>query len=546
MTTIAIIPARGGSKGIPRKSLRPIAGKPMIYYAITAAKNAAGVNRVVVTTDDDEIAMLAERFGASIIKREPSLATDDVPLDPVIISAVATAQSTYGEIYSHIITVQPTSPLVQSSDIEEALALLNKNNSADTVLSVVDDRHLRWTLDNGRPVPAYTARVNRQLIPPTYRETGAVIACTAKQLTRGTRIGQNIILLEIPPERSVDIDSVPDLFLCEHLLQQKKIAFVVIGYPEVGLGHAYRTVMLANELVHHKLHFFCERRSELAARYISSFNYPVKLSESLIADLAEFQPDLVINDILDTDENYIERLHALGSRVANFEDLGPGHRKADLVINALYGEGDHPLPHVRNGVNYFCLRDEFLYSAPSQLHERVRRVLVTFGGVDEGNLTARVVDLIAPWCADNGIYIDVVLGPGYAHHEILEQVIGKHPSSHVSVTRTTRRISDHMSKADLAITSGGRTVLELASLEVPTIVICQNFRETTHLYAADENGVANLGLHSDVSDSQILEAFTDIATNPEKRRAMQEKAKRLNLRQGKKRVIGEILALLEG
>ena len=85
---VAIIPARGGSKGIPRKNLRPRAGKPLIFYSINACIKAKGITDIVVTTDDDEIALFAVRFGAKVFMRDPKIATDLATLDPVIIDAV--------------------------------------------------------------------------------------------------------------------------------------------------------------------------------------------------------------------------------------------------------------------------------------------------------------------------------------------------------------------------------------------------------------------------------------------------------------------------
>jgi len=546
MSVLVVIPARGGSKGIPRKSIRPVAGKPMISYAIRAALAARGVDRVVVSTDDDEIALLSQRFGAEALMREVSLAADQVTLDPVVVRAAEQAEARYHERYDIVVTIQPTSPLVQAGDIERALALFAAHPQADSVLSVVDDRHLRWTIRDGQPAPDYIARVNRQQLPPSFRETGAIIACRRPQLQTGTRIGKQIQLLEMPADRSFDIDSVADLFLCESLLGRKKIVFAVVGYSQVGLGHAYRAAMLAHEMVRHELHFVCDADSALAAEHLRQFNYPVTLAPAggLLDTIAGLKPDLVINDILDTDAAYVQALRSLGCKVVNFEDLGSGHEHADLVFNALY-PGRSSLPQVRCGAEYFCLRDEFLYAPELPVRDAVATVMVTFGGVDEGNLTARVLELIAPLCQARGVALDVVVGPGYAHHAELDAVRARHAGAGIAVTHSTRRISDHMARADLAITSGGRTVLELASLGVPTLVICQNRRETTHTFASERNGVMNLGFHGELDDGRIVEAFATLLDNPALRRDMRARAHALDLSQGKARVIGQILALLD-
>ena len=543
---VAVIPARGGSKGIPRKNLRPLAGKPMIFYAINACMAAKSIDMVVVTTDDEEIALVAERFGAKVIHRPPALADDQTTLDPVISHAIQSLGEDADNIF-YVATIQPTSPLVEATDIDAAINILDEMQ-ADTVISVVEDKHLTWTVVEDKPRPLYKARVNRQQLPPSFRETGTVIACTRQQLQSGTRIGEKIELLTISKDRSYDIDSVSDLFLCESILTRKKIVFTVIGHPAVGLGHAYRAVMIANEFPKHEITFVCEEKSSQAADFIAKNNYNcVKCPDGEILNtVIALQPNLVINDILDTDQDYIKAIKRYPIKVANFEDLGTGAEYADLVINALY-PSPIPLDKTLTGEKYFCLRDEFLL-APSQPAPEVaetRNILVSFGGVDEGNLTTRVTSLIAPYCIENAVHISIVVGPGFSHHETLTGKLASLPGLSYELARGTARISDYMQKSDLAITSGGRTVLELAAMQTPTIVICQNRRETTHTFASSNNGVLNLGVRHEVDDSDILKALIKVASSSSLRRLMRDKMCRLDIRDGKSRVINHISSLLE-
>lgn len=532
--TVAIIPARGGSKGIPRKNLRPLNGRPLIFYSIEACKNTPGIDEVVVSTEDEEIALFAERFGARVLMRDPSLADDITTLDPVILSATKQLESYLGYQVDTVITVQPTSPLIRPVDLENCVAIFNNKPDVDSVLAVVDDRHLCWTKKEGKPVPVYQERVNRQRLAPNFRETGAIIACRRGVLEFGTRIGQNIELLEMPQDRSFDVDSISDLYLCEGILKRKKIAFSVVGYPEVGLGHAFRAVMLANEFVHHELIFVCEEESNLAAEYIKSHNYQVVQCNNgeLAQTLLSLSPDLVINDILDTSSSFMKSLKSQVPVVVNFEDLGPGMADADLVINALY---PNPLPyeHVKVGHEFFCLRDEFIFTGKPKQQEPVAEILITFGGVDEGNLTKRVCHLVGDYLRDNQIKATVVTGPGYRHKESLEH-IAKHPL--IEVISATTRISDYMLRSDLAITSGGRTVLELAALKIPTVVICQNERETTHTFASSANGVVNMGFRGNVTDEAIIETLSTVIESEKLRTTMRDKMVALDLRAGKNRV----------
>jgi CMP-N-acetylneuraminic acid synthetase/spore coat polysaccharide biosynthesis predicted glycosyltransferase SpsG len=542
MNIVAVIPARGGSKGIPRKNLRPMAGNPLIFYSINACLNAKSISKVIVTTDDDEIALFASRFGAEVIMRPAELGADHITLDPVILHAVES--SSFGDDVDVVVTVQPTSPLITSDDIDGAMACFN-DESCDTVLSVVDDRHLCWALSNGKATPNYSERVNRQQLPSNYKETGAVIACRKSVLKTGTRIGSSIQLHEVEHENSFDIDTLSDFYLCESLLGRKKIVFYVAGNSSIGLGHAYRTVMLANELVLNEIVFVVTEEDDLAKQYIEQSNYPVitttakKASQTII----DLQPNLVINDVLDTDVEYMRAISLSGIRTVNFEDMGPGIDEADLVINALYPTS-FPSKHVLSGAEYFCLRDEFLYIDVPPTKKDVEKVLLCFGGVDEGDLSRRALAAIAPKCAKDGIAITIVLGLGYGFSKELTEYANSLELNDVTIVQGTSRMSDFMVDADLAITSGGRTVFELASLNVPTLVICQNERELTHKFASSDNGVINLGHRDSVKEEQITSTFLSVVMNKDMRELMLEKASKIDLSSGKKRVINLIENLM--
>jgi len=543
---IVIIPARGGSKGIPRKNLRPLNGLPLISYSIKAALESDLTDMVVVTTDDDEIALLAERFGAFVIIRPESLADDLVTLDPVIKHAVEVCEQQFQISYKNIATVQPTSPLIRPQDIDSIFLLLNQKD-CDTAQTVVDDRHLCWGVENDKAFPLYKERVNRQSLPAQFKETGAVIACNRQQLSTGTRIGNHVELHEVPQNVSFDIDTFADLYLCEAMLSRKLIIFTVVGYAEVGLGHAFRALMLAHELVQYDLLFICEENSDLAIDYIKSNNYSVQTCKQgyLANAVIEQKPSLVINDILDTDEVYMSQLKKEGLSIVNFEDLGAGHKLADVVINALY---PHQISNSNMlvGAKYFCLRDEFLYinKTKSKVLENIKKVLITFGGVDEGDLTLTALNEIAKYCSTQQIEIEIIVGPGYKYSEKLKAKLEAVNGVIYSLVNSTKRISEHMLSADIAITSAGRTVFELAALKVPMIVICQNIRETTHTFASSENGIMNLGYRNELDEGAILAAFKNVVEDLSLRNVMINKMKELNFEKGKSRVISKLKSLI--
>jgi spore coat polysaccharide biosynthesis predicted glycosyltransferase SpsG len=226
-----------------------------------------------------------------------------------------------------------------------------------------------------------------------------------------------------------------------------------------------------------------------------------------------------------------------GRLVVNFEDLGPGATHADLVINAIYPERElHPRHYF--GPRYYCPRPEFVVSRAALVRDPVREVLVTFGGTDPNNLTDRVVQLIAPIARSRGIHIRVILGLGYHHQPQVDADDG------ISVMTSVANMAVHMRNADIVFTSAGRTTFEVACVGTPAIVIAQNERELTHLFATNDHGFVNLGLARDVADAQIVDALESLLSDSNARQTMQERMTAVDLKGGQDRVRSLIEGLL--
>lgn len=541
MNVLAVVPARGGSKGIPRKNLRILAGKPLIWYIISAAKKAKRVDRVVVTTEDEEIALVARRFGAEVVHRPPELAGDAVPLDPVVDHAVREVEAS-GFKADIVLTLQPTSPLLKPESIDRAVEILARGE-AETVISVIDRTHLYWTVDEeGRYKPLYKERLNRQYLPPLYQETGGIIGSMRRVVTAKSRIGTKLTLIELSRDEAVDIDSDLDWWVVEKLLQRRRIAFRVDGYREIGLGHVYRALTLAHRILDHEIFFVMDSRFPLGIRLVRDRNYRVvEFSGDPVRALEELKPDLVINDVLDTEAEYVRALKERGFFVVNFEDLGPGALEADVVINALYSD-PLPKPHHYYGPDYVCLREEFYSAQPRTLRRNVTRVLVTFGGTDPGNLTAKALRALDKVRGD--FDVTCVLGLGFSHAEELEKLLATLKRK-VTVRRNIRSMSEEIRRADLAITSAGRTVYEMAALGTPTVVMAQNEREMRHLFANAEHGVANLGLGVQVSVEELIGKLQELVDDYEVRREMRERMLAVNLRSSVENVLRVIFETFE-
>jgi len=540
MNILAIIPARGGSKGIPRKNLRLLNGKPLIYYAIKNALSSKYNIDVYLSSEDEEILHTASIFGAKIHKRDMSIADDKATLDPVIYECYKYAKEKESREYNLIITMQPTSPLLKVSSLDSAIDIAIKNRNIETVIAAKDDTHLSWRLEDGKFIPNYTKRVNRQYLTPTFTETGAFFITKKEIITPDSRIGKNVELFVLRNGEEIDIDTYEDWNICEYYLKRKDILFVITGNKDVGLGHAYNTLMIANDILNHNIKFLVDKNSKLAYDLIASKNYPVYIQESkdIVEDIKKLSVDVIINDRLDTKQEYIKALKNEGYKVINFEDLGSGAKEADLVVNAIYPEKE-VLPNHYFGHQYFLLRDEFIYSKQKEIKSKVENILVSFGGVDPNNYTKKVLDTIYDYCIDNNINIDVIFGFGYRFEDSLKS----YPN--INILKDVKNISQYILKADLIFTSAGRTTYEVASIGTPAIILAQNERELTHFFVSSEFGFLNLGLGYEVESGELYKQFINIVTSFKTREHMSMLMRKIDLKSGRKRVIKLITNLIE-
>lgn len=539
MNILAVIPARGGSKGIPRKNVRLMNGEPLIAYAIKNGLNSKYITDVVVTTDDDEIANIAKTYGADVIMRDNHLAEDHITLDPVIYDATAKMKIQKNKSYDIIITLQPTSPILKVTTLDNAIEKMI-DNQYDTIISAVNRPHLSWREKDNKIVPMYEKRLNRQLLPKNYVETGAFLITKREVMTETTRIGEKISIYEVPEEESIDIDSKEDWMLCENLLKKKRIVFRCDGYKEIGMGHIYHCLTLAYALTGHDVIFVTNEKHEEGLKKIqdSYMQYiTIKNDQEFFDFLKKYKPDIIVNDCLDTTKTYIEHLKELCKKVITIEDMGEGAKYADVVINALYSNQNNPNEYC--GEKYVCLRNEFLISKPKKFCDIVENILIVFGGTDPSNLTRKIYQ-VAKEIAKKvpKVNFTFITGIGY---DCKENNLISDEEYNITVLNNVNDISKYMRQADLAFTSQGRTVYELASLGVPSIVLAQNERELLHTFAQMPNGFMNLGLGANISEETIINTLEWLIQTPQIRREMRNLMLKNNLRDGLKNEIEIIL-----
>ncbi|HVM72066.1 MAG TPA: acylneuraminate cytidylyltransferase family protein [Anaerolineales bacterium] len=242
---LALIPARGGSKGIPRKNIRPFAGFPLIAYSIAAALQAHNAIRVVVSTDDQEIAEVARRFGAETpFLRPAELAADrttDLPVFQHALQWLAANEDYHPEMVLHL---HATTPVRPRGFIDQAVRRLREDPEAECVRSVVapgQNPYKMWQIDasSGRMLPLLSVpgisepyNTPRQLLPAVYLQTGHVNAIRPETILGGSMTGKAILPVIVDARYEVDMDTLADWQRGEWVLANTSPEDMV--WPEEG------------------------------------------------------------------------------------------------------------------------------------------------------------------------------------------------------------------------------------------------------------------------------------------------------------------------
>ena len=221
MSILAIIPARGGSKGVPRKNIKPLCGKPLIAWSIEAAKESKYIDRVVVSTDDDEIAAIALSLNADVPFMRPSeLAADDSPGVAVVLHALENLTQ-----YDWVCLLQPTSPLRTVKDIDSMIEFCLKRDVESAVSVCEVSEHPYWmksmdAFNRLKPIIENAPKVTRrQDLPQVFKLNGAIYLAKSKWLKqKGDLLSSETIAYLMPTDRSVDIDSKQDWLFAEFLM----------------------------------------------------------------------------------------------------------------------------------------------------------------------------------------------------------------------------------------------------------------------------------------------------------------------------------------
>lgn len=533
MNVLAVIPARAGSKGIPNKNIRIIGGHPLIYYSIKNALSSSYITDVVISTDSDNVRIIGKQMGAEVKWRDASLCGDAVTLDAVIADAIPNDKN-----WDYIITMQPTSPTLRVETLDAAIKYAI-DNELDTVISAINAPHLSWGERNGKKVPNYTERLNRQYLPPCYMETGAFVISKANVVTPDTRIGDKVDIFEIPEDESQDVDNFEDLRSVAATLEREKVAIYVNGNNKRGVGHIYRALEIADEFYSKPDIYYDVNQTDPKVFGFTTHNLiPVDGIHDLFNRCNEKQYTIFINDILTTSIDYMIGLRSVipNAKIINFEDDGEGILKADLVFNALYNQND--LPQVKAGEKYYIAGKTFMFYQPIVIKEKVERIFISFGGADPQNYSDRLLNIIS---GEEYKKYEFVVVLGRAKQNV-EKLLKYNEYENIKVMHDVSNMPEIMSSCDIGITSRGRTGYELAILGIPSISMAQNQREEKHGFVSNENGFSYIGLNP---DDEVIKGTLDLylKMSQKGRQHYQDMLLKHDLRNGRTRVMNLIKSL---
>ena len=229
---VTIIPARGGSKGVPRKNIRLLNGKPLVVYTIEASLNSGVIDREFVSTDDQEIAKVSKKFGAEVIDRPKGLAGDKVTLEPVIKHALDYLEEKENYIPDFVSCIQPTSPLLKLEIVRECIDKVISQGFDSCITAFLPETYeWKWrpvSDESGKenhfePEVPVMKRVVRQDLPKVFHENGAFyITKTSLFREIGHRWGGKMAIVEMGEEDSLQIDSEYQFWLIEQIFKRRK------------------------------------------------------------------------------------------------------------------------------------------------------------------------------------------------------------------------------------------------------------------------------------------------------------------------------------
>lgn len=535
LRVVAIVPARGGTDRIPYLNIKRLGDRPLLAHTLEAARGARSVDRVIVSTDDPAVAEVAREHGAEVPFLRPKELAGDIPsLTPVIAHAVRELEAA-GEHPDVVVVLQATTPFRESGAVDEAVERLAEGGF-DAVVSVTEDRTLKWRAEDDHLVPLFARPGRREEQEPVYRENGAVVALRRAVLEGASRFGERVGYLVLDKRAGFTVHDLEDFWMAERLLRQPRILFRVDGGVSLGMGHVFRSLAIADALRENsraEVAFLMSADHEKGLVTVSRSGYPVQVVgdgrvETYLSHIRDFAPEILINDLPRLEEPYLRALSHLGATTVNLvdtlDDLERVEHYAQVIVAVMAEERETP-EGFYGGPAYAILREHFQDRA-KEIRTEPRLVLLSFGGSDPQGLTLKAARALASLPAS--VEILAVAGPAFGFRREFEALGSELARKIPLINEAGGHIADLMLEADVVVGSGGMSVYEIAALGTPGVVLAQNLREDRRMREFARHGTVDyLGLGTEVGEDRLRQAVDALLADVARRGAMSDRGRRL-------------------
>ena len=536
LRVLAVVPARGGTDHVPYLNIKRLGDCPLLAHTLQAAKGSRYLDRIVVSTDDPLVAAVAREHGAEAPFLRPKELAGDLPsLKPVIVHAVRESEAPDAG-FDIVVVLQATTPFREAAVIDQAIDRLVEG-AFDAVITVTEDRTLKWRDEGGRLIPLFEREGRREKQAPVYHENGAVVALRRPIVDVESRFGEKVGYLVLDKRAGFTVYDLEDFWMAERLLRQPRILFRVDGGASIGMGHVYRSLAIADALRQSSradVAFLMSADHGDGIRTVARAGYPVRVVgdarvEAYIDHIRDYAPEILINDLPRIDDRYLRALAHLGATTVNLvdtlDDLEVTEHYAQVIVSVMTEDQETP-EGFYGGPAYAILRSHFRELGSKEVREQPRRVLLSFGGSDPQGLTLKAARALQALPA--GIEIVAVAGPAFSHRAEFETLAPSLGRRVVLINQAGGHIADLMFDADVVVGSGGMSVYEIAALGTPGIVLGQNAKEDRRMREFARHGtVEYLGLGTEVDEAGLAQTVERLLADAPRRRAMSERGRTL-------------------
>lgn len=534
---ILVMARSSGSKNISRQNLRLISGKPLLYYVLQTALKHKN-SQVVVSTDSEEIMHLTTSYGAKVIRRPKKLTRDSTSLEEIASHTLKVLKDENME-FKKCLIMHPHFPLISSGTINQFFN--NLNDKINTIFGFEEDSIHDDVM--GQVITKNHHNTINLLGRKRIVRTKKIVSFNCRSFLQHNSFTHPYYGIKIPTSETFSPTSYHDFASLESIINKKRILVRVDGSKEIGLGHVYNMLTVLNDLRKEEILIVMNSKKNMGFDKFKEYLYNVRLfsnEKQLLKIIRNFQPHVIINDILDTDTSYMKKLKEFGCTLINFEDRGEGRMLADLVFNPIYQE-KRLSKNEYYGARYSCVRDEFRIWQRQSVRDQVEQIIISFGGTDPKNKTKEVLKIIEKMPVKH-IKFKVVLGVGNSNKKEIKDLIIRMKACgfNIEIIEKSDFLAKNIVESDFAIISNGRTVFEVAAAKVPIIAIAVNQREKNHSFVKNTNIGMSLTLESSKDKNELADSINKMILISYRRNYFKN-LKKIDLLKGSKLVNGLIL-----